>query len=272
MTAHPPPIIRGESFNTLGCLGHVFIITTSNGGLTALRLTGFMKPISTKHSTIMEEAVQMSSTESNVVGLGSGTGDTVQIKGIAFVGYQRRRNIVWTLVAGSLESGITAATFGSWICRGRQSEVPLSNFPVFWASQEEMRAGLGDDSLGTVGMAAIDTSIGVGLIKPAGIWKEIIETSASRAGIDFWGRSWATAVFEIENSNLGVSSTGNHSPVIGVGHEFDGEDIGMMTSVHARVERERFGYVCRVVLPYVEVGIIGARGEQSTGSRPTMTG
>jgi hypothetical protein len=131
VTAHPPPVIRSESFDTLSSLSHVFIIATSNGGLATLRLASFLKSISTEHTAIMEETVEMSATKSNVVRLRSSTGDTVQIKGIAFVGNQWRRHVVRTLVASSVESSITAAAFGSWIRRRWQPEVPLSNLAVF---------------------------------------------------------------------------------------------------------------------------------------------
>jgi hypothetical protein len=53
-----------------------------------------------------------------------------------------------------------------------------------------------------------------------------------------------------------------------VGHELDGEDVGMVASAHARVEGEGFREISWIVIPDIQIGVIGARGEESTTAGP----
>jgi hypothetical protein len=115
----------------------------------------------------------------------------------------------------------------------------------------------------------VDAGVGVGLIQPSCIAEEAVESPTSGAGGNIGARICSASMLKIEDTDLGVSGAAHDGSVIGVGHELDGEDVGMMPSAHARVQSKGSRKVGRVILPDVEIGIVGTRGEQVATGRPT---
>lgn len=127
-----------------------------------------------------------------------------------------------------------------------------------------MRARLGNDTLGSVGMAAIDSGVRICFGQPSAVPKEVVESPAS-CTLRCTGSSLGTdTIFQVKYPHFGISGTGHDGPIIRVGHELDGENVGTVASADAGVESERFCLVLRIVLPDVEVCIVRARGKQST--------
>ena len=123
-----------------------------------------------------------------------------------------------------------------------------------------MRARLSHHTLGSVSMTSINTGVRIRLIQPAGVTKEFAEPPTPCAALER-SVSYTTCVagvFEIEDSNLGVPCTCDDCMVTGVGHEFDAEDICMMTGSNASIEGEIFSTIDRVVVPNVQICVIGA--------------
>lgn len=92
-------------------------------------------------------------------------------------------------------------------------------------------------------MASVDPTIRVAFVQPPRILKVTIEPSASCACGERVARPRAclgrsTGILKIKDTNLGVSCAGDDGAVARVGHEFDGEDIRMVTRVNAGVERK----------------------------------
>jgi len=124
-----------------------------------------------------------------------------------------------------------------------------------------MRARLGDDTFGSIGMAAVDSRICIRFGQPSAVPKEVVEPPASCALCCTCGSLRASTVFQVEYAYLRVSSTCDDGTVVRVGHELDGEDVGMVASADTGIEGERLRLVVGVVLPDVEVGIVGAGSE-----------
>ncbi len=76
----------------------------------------------------------------------------------------------------------------------------------------------------------------------------------------------------VEDPDLGVSSGGNDGPVIGVGHELDGEDVLRVTGAHTRVQGEGPSLGLWVVGPNVQMRIVGSRGKKAAGFGPAVCG
>ena len=55
-----------------------------------------------------------------------------------------------------------------------------------------------------------------------------------------------------------------------MGHELDRKDISMMTGAHARVQGKWLCQAGGIVVPDVEIGIVGARSEEVATRRPTV--
>lgn len=104
-----------------------------------------MQFIAPKHPPVMEEAMQVRSTESNIVRPGWGAGNRIQIQVITTIRYQGRGCAVGRITACS-PAGHHAVPL--WrIKPGRLSHVPLSNIAIFRAGEEIEGVVLGHNAL-----------------------------------------------------------------------------------------------------------------------------
>ena len=109
-------------------------------------------------------------------------------------------------------------------------------------------------------MASIDPCVRIRLIQPPSVTKEFVESPTAGATLErsVSRISRITAVLKVADPNLGVPCTCNDGTVVGVGHEFDAENIRVVTSSNTGVEGERFSKIGGVVVPDVQVGVIRA--------------
>jgi hypothetical protein len=87
-------------------------------------------------------------------------------------------------------------------------------------------------------MASVDSSIGVSFAEIPGPFKEIVEAltaGGSRKGRGSAGIVAFAGIFNVENAHLRVARAGYQGSVIGMRHELDGEDIGLVASENCGV-------------------------------------
>jgi hypothetical protein len=76
-------------------------------------------------------------------------------------------------------------------------------------------------------------------------------------------------MLQVKDTNLGVSRAGDQRAVARMRHELDGEDVGMVTGADTCVQREGLRGSVGIVVPDVQVGVIGAGSEEAASGRPT---
>lgn len=92
-------------------------------------------------------------------------------------------------------------------------------------------------------MTAIDSGVGVGLVEPSSVGKEVAEASTSGAGGEGGGRPIAlgrAGILEVKDTDFRVSGASHDALVSAVWHELDREDVGMMTCADTGVQGEGF--------------------------------
>ena len=124
-----------------------------------------------------------------------------------------------------------------------------------------MSARFGHDAFSSIGMAAVDSCVRVCFCQPLAIGKEIVEPPAPCALLCTCGSLCTSTIFQIKDSYFRITSACHDGTIVRMGHKLDREDVGMMAGANARIECEGLRLVGRVVLPNVEVGIIGAGSE-----------
>ena len=110
-------------------------------------------------------------------------------------------------------------------------------------------------------MAAIDSGICICFGQPSATPKEVIKSPASCTLCCTSGSLGGTTIFQVKYPHFRITGTGHDGPVVRVGHELDGEDVGTVACADTGIEAERFCLVLGIVLPDVEVGIVRARGK-----------
>lgn len=111
-------------------------------------------------------------------------------------------------------------------------------------------------------MGAVDTAICIPMMQVTHPRKKISHPLASRRG----GRinrmrssiGISEGVFDVKHPHFGIASAGYQSLVIGMWHEFDGEDIGLVPSGYGCIQGKWRGGRIRLVGVNVKVCIIGA--------------
>lgn len=135
------------------------------------------------------------------------------------------------------------ATPGRRVRRRRLAQVPLSDLAIFGTCEEEVRRRLGDNPLHAIGMAPVDPSIGITFTQITRPFKEVVEASAPSRSRKCRGRigvgiTVAGGVFDVEDAHLRVTGAGDQGAIVGMWHELDGEDVGLVTRGHGGAERE----------------------------------
>lgn len=121
-----------------------------------------------------------------------------------------------------------------------------------------------DDTFGSISVAAVYTCIGICLTQPTTIREEIVESPASCTFQCWPARLVSSTVFKIEDAHFSITGTCYDCSVIGVGHEFDREDVRMMSRADTGTKCHSFGLIVGIVTPNIEVGIIGTRSKEPT--------
>lgn len=106
-------------------------------------------------------------------------------------------------------------------------------------------------------MTPVDPSIGVAFTQIAHPLEEIIEPSTPRGcrkGGCGTSIAVATGVFDIKDADLCVTSASNQSPIVGMWHEFDREDIGPMSGSHGRIQGK--GSIGRLGLIRIDIQVL----------------
>lgn len=96
---------------------------------------------------------------------------------------------------------------------------------------------LRDNPFHAIGMTAIDPGIGVALVQITCLIEEVIEALTPSRGCQ--GRSGShiptAGIFNVKDSNLGVTGACHQSSVVGMWHELDREDVGPVAREDAGV-------------------------------------
>lgn len=189
----------------------------------------------------MQKAMHMSTAQSDVVRLSGGARDSVKVKAELFVGDEWRRNIRIIMVQARSVGHKALATPGRRVRRRRLAQVPLSDLAIFGAGEEEVWRRLGDNPLHAISMTPVDPSIGVAFTQITRPFKEVVEATAPSRGGKCRGRigvavAVATGVFDVEDAHLRVAGAGDQSAIVGMWHELDGEDVGLVARGHGGVE------------------------------------
>lgn len=215
----------------------------------------------------------MGTAQSNVMRLARGARNGVEVEMVLLIGYQGRRHVRVIMFQSRAERHKALAASRGRVSGRRLAQIPLPDFAIFRASKEEKRRRLRDNTLDPVRMTPVDPRIGIPLAQIAHAPKEVVETLAAR-GRSRCRRRGRTAVcggvFEIKDPHLGIASAGDQGPIVGVGHELDGENIGSVAGKNGRVQGKRRSGGVRLVGVDVQMLIVGARGQQATRLGPAV--
>lgn len=200
--------------------------------------------------------------------------DSIEIEIVPFVGNQWWGDIGIIVYQSRTIGHEPLTTSRRRVCGRGLTKIPLANIAILGAGEEKIGRGLGDDPFDTVGMAAITAAVGIAIAQILDAGEEVAEPSGpggrgSHVGVCI-GVVVATCILDVEDTDLGITSTAHQRPIIGVRHEFDGKDVATMTSQDGRVQGKRRRRGLGLIGVDVQVGVIRARGQQLTGPRPAQ--
>jgi hypothetical protein len=113
---------------------------------------------------------------------------------------------------------VQKATTGLGVRRGRQAQIPLANFTVLRAGQEEIWRRLRHDALDAVRMASINAGVSVAYTEISRIAEKPVQMRVSRLIGERWRYTLratpAAGILDIKDSYLAITSSSHKSLVI----------------------------------------------------------
>jgi hypothetical protein len=95
--------------------------------------------------------------------------------------------------------------------------------------------------------------------------------AAQRASLPSFTGTEAS-IFDVEHPHLSITSTGDQRLIVRVRCKFDAKDVGCVAGREDGAQGEGFGCGIGIVRPNIEIGVVGARCKELSGSRPAELG
>lgn len=197
------------------------------------------------------------------MGLARGARYSVEVESVFLVRNQRRWYVGVVVFLSRSKSHVSLAASWLWVGGRWLTQVPLTNLAIFRARQKEVGRRFDNDPLDPIGMTAINSDVGIPRIQVARIVEKVVKPSApcrcrkGRRGVD--AVAAIAGIFDVKDTNLGITGASHQSSIVGVWHKFDREDVRAVARRDGGIQREWCGGRIGLIGIDVQVLVVRAR-------------